>query len=184
MYQFDSSRPLDAMSAVQTKSTVRSHDEVVVLPLQPITNYTAETQVSTAEKLPTDLEKDATKLSDDQQLGQLISNLLKYGVLIASTIVLLGGILYLIHHGAEPADYQFFHGAASEFRSPTKVFTAVSSGSRRGIIQLGLLVLIATPITRVAVSLLAFIKLRDFTYIAITLLVLAGLIYSVIGAYF
>lgn len=125
----------------------------------------------------------ATKSLGDRQLEQFISNLLKYGVLLASTLVLMGGILYLIRHGAEPADYRFFQGTPSEFCSLGGVVTAVLSGSSRGIIQLGLLILIATPIARVAFSFLAFLQQRDVAYIFVTLCVLAGLIYSLIGAY-
>jgi uncharacterized membrane protein len=132
------------------------------------------------------IETNATKLSkraSDRILEQLLSNLLKYGVLLASAIVLIGGILYLIRHGGEPADYQFFQGEPAEFCSPVGVVRAVLSGSRRGLIQFGLLLLIATPMVRVVVSLLAFCWRRDFLYAIVTLLVLAGLIYSTLGAY-
>ena len=122
--------------------------------------------------------------STEEQRVQLLSKLLKYGVLLASFVVLVGGILYLIRHGGEPANYGFFQGEPSEFRSPSGVVTAVLSGSRRGIIQLGLLILIATPIARVAISFLTFLRQRDFTYVIITLFVLSGLLYSLIGAYF
>src|ERR687885_1853664 len=71
-------------------------------------------------------------------LEQFISNLLKYDVLLASALVLMGGILYLIRHGAEPADYRFFQGTPAEFCSLGGVVTAVLSGSSRGIIQLSL----------------------------------------------
>ncbi len=128
-------------------------------------------------------DTNVTKISSQQQLEQLLSNLLKYGVLLSSAIVLGGGVLYLIRHGAEPADYQIFRGEPSMFRSPAGVVRAVLSGRRRGIIQLGLLLLIATPVARVAFSLLAFLWQRDFTYVIVTLFVLAGLIYSFIGAY-
>jgi len=47
-----------------------------------------------------------------------------------------------------------------------------------GIIQLGLLLLIATPVARVAFSVVAFAAERDWLYVAITLIVLAILIYS------
>jgi len=124
-----------------------------------------------------------TKSKREQQLELLLSNLLKFGVFLASAVVLVGGILYLIRHGAEPADYRVFHGVPSEFRSPEGVINAVLSGRRRGIIQLGLLILIATPIVRVAVSFLTFLRQRDFVYVVVTFLVLSGLIYSLIGAY-
>ncbi|MCU0535488.1 MAG: DUF1634 domain-containing protein [Hydrococcus sp. Prado102] len=132
------------------------------------------------------IEKYATTVprrASDRILEQLLSNLLKYGVFLASAIVLIGGILYLIRHGGEPADYQFFQGEPAEFCSPIGVVRAVLSGSRRGLIQLGLLLLVATPMVRVVVSLLAFCWRRDFLYAMLTLLVLAGLIYSTLGAY-
>lgn len=137
--------------------------------------FTNDTQI--------DVKDNITPLVHEQQLEQFISQLLKYGVLLASGIVLVGGVLYLIRHGAEPADYRFFQGEPAEFRSPMGVLQAVLSGSRRGIIQLGLLILIATPITRVAFSFLAFLRQRDLVYIIVTLCVLVGLIYSLVGAY-
>ncbi|WP_017318629.1 DUF1634 domain-containing protein [Mastigocladopsis repens] len=146
----------------------------------------AQQRVSMVAKFPNDCEVDAnkegTKTLGELQLEQLLSNFLKYGVIFASSVVLIGGILYLIRHGAERADYQFFQGEPSDFRSPAGVLTAVLSGSRRGIIQLGLLLLVATPIIRVVISLFIFIRQREFTYVLITLIVLTALIYSLVGA--
>lgn len=130
--------------------------------------------------------------SSDETLDRLqeaklelwISNLLRYGVQLSSLIVLVGGILYLIHHHAEPVDYRVFQGEPAIYRSPSGVVQALLEGHRRGIIQLGLLVLIATPILRVLLSLVTFLRWRDYTYAAITFLVLSGLIYSFVSAYF
>jgi uncharacterized membrane protein len=147
-----------------------------------------EQRTSTVAQLPNrceiDVNKNVTKTSSEQQLEYLLSNLMKYGVLIASAVVFLGGILYLFHHGAEPARYHFFQGEPSEFCSPAGILKAVLSGSDRSIIQLGLLLLIATPILRVFMSLLAFLLQREFIYVIITLLVLTSLIYSFVGAYY
>ncbi|MFN6568478.1 DUF1634 domain-containing protein [Dendronalium sp. ChiSLP03b] len=131
-----------------------------------------------------DADENLMKTPTELQLANLLSNLLKYGVLIASAVVLVGGILYLIRHGAEPAGYGVFRGEPSEFRSPAGVLSAVLLGSRRGIIQLGLLLLIATPIVRVLISLVAFVLRREFIYALVTFLVLASLIYSLVGAYY
>jgi uncharacterized membrane protein len=49
------------------------------------------------------------------------------------------------------------------------------------IVQLGLVLLIATPVARVAMSLVAFILQRDRVYIVVTSIVLALLIYSLTG---
>jgi uncharacterized membrane protein len=125
-----------------------------------------------------------TKSASEKQLEYLLSNLLMYGVLIASAVVLFGGILYLIRHGSEPAEYQVFIGTPSEFHSPIGVVNAVFAGSRRGIIQLGLLILIAIPILRVIISFCTFLLQRNFIYVIITSLVLAGLTYSLVSAYY
>jgi uncharacterized membrane protein len=128
-------------------------------------------------------ERNVAKLVSEQQLEQFISNLLKYGVLLSSAVVLVGGILYLMRYGAEPADYRFFLGEPAAFCSPKGVMAEVLAGHYRGIIQFGILLLIATPVARVAFSFLAFLWRRDFAYVVLTFLVLAGLIYSFIGAY-
>jgi uncharacterized membrane protein len=131
-----------------------------------------------------DYPEERSETSPDARLGAILSHLLRYGVWIATATVLLGGILYLMRHGMEPVNYQIFHGEPDAFRSPQGVIDAVVSGQRRGIIQLGLLFLIVTPVLRVFVSLLFFIRQRDFIYVLITGLVLSGLLYSLLGAYF
>ncbi|MFN6518171.1 MAG: DUF1634 domain-containing protein [Nostoc sp. CreGUA01] len=175
-------------------SSVQPESKVIALNLLPENSHSdinrlEEQQLSTVSELPNSSEIDAN--NNEQKLKYLLSNLLQYGVLIATAVVLLGGILYLIHHGAEPARYQFFRGEPLQFRSPGGVVQAVLSGSDaygglrlRGIIQLGLLLLIATPILRVVVSLLVFLLKREFIYVIVTLLVLASLTYSLIAAYY
>ncbi|MBE9167624.1 DUF1634 domain-containing protein [Pleurocapsales cyanobacterium LEGE 06147] len=125
-----------------------------------------------------------TSSSYESTLKRFVSSLLKYGVLLASTIVFVGGILYLIICGTEPANYQFFREEPSELCSPVGVITAALSGNPLGIIQLGLFLLIATPVLRVALSFLIFLWQRDLLYGIVTLFVLSELIYSFIGAYF
>ncbi|HYX13625.1 MAG TPA: DUF1634 domain-containing protein [Nostoc sp.] len=191
MYKFNSS--------FRWTFLAQSDNEVVTLtlPQKDIDSNIKQLEQSnnTVAQLPNsceiDVNKNLTKTSSEQQLEYLLSNLMKYGVLIASAIVLLGGILYLIHDGAEPAGYHFFQGEPSEFRSPAGVVKAVLSGSDaygglrlRAIIQLGLLLLIAIPIVRVFISLLAFLLQREFIYVIVTLLVMTSLIYSLVGAYY
>lgn len=177
MYQFNS----DSSWVSPTKLELEGHDTSIPAPQFPLPQEAS----SCDDCLPNNnSDSEAIKTSTDVQLEDLLSNILKSGVFLACAIVLVGGVLYLIRHGAEPANYQSFHGEPSLFRSPVGVVHAISSGYYRGIIQLGLLILIATPVVRVAVSLLVFLHRRDFTYVVVTLLVLAGLIYSLTGAYF
>ncbi len=123
------------------------------------------------------------RILSERRFEQFIGNLLRGGVLLASVLVMVGGGEYLIRHGVEVPNYQFFQGEPAEFRNPLEVGTSILSGRNRGIIQLGLLLLIATPIVRVACSLLAFARQKDFTYVIVTLIVMFGLIYSLIGGY-
>lgn len=170
MYQVDSDRH-------RGLELVLPESKVVALPLQQ------EAPDCSGDALEVNTEKNVTNLSSDRELEQFISKLLKYGVLLASTVVLMGGIVYLMRYGAEPVDYRFFQGEPSLLCSPKGVVTAVLSGHCRAVIQLGLLLLVATPVARVVFSLWTFLRKRDFTYVILTLLVLAGLIYSFIGAY-
>ncbi len=146
----------------------------------------AETQViavdNISDKATISPEKAIPEISVTEPLAPLLSHLLKYGVLIASSVVLLGSVLYLIHHGFEPAEYEVFRGEPLKLRSLNGVVTAVLSGSYRGIVQLGLLLLVATPIMRVAVSLFTFLRLRDWNYVILTFIVLSALIYSFLPA--
>jgi uncharacterized membrane protein len=120
----------------------------------------------------------------DVNFERFISQLLKYGVLISSSLVLMGGMLYLFKHGSEAADYHFFHGEPQAYRSPMGVISAIAAGQRRGLIQLGLLGLIATPILRVMFSLFVFSWRRDYPFILVTGVVMSGLLYGLISAYF
>jgi uncharacterized membrane protein len=61
------------------------------------------------------------------------------------------------------------------------VVRSALQGDDRGVIMLGLLALIATPIARVAASIVAFARQRDWLYVALTAFVLAILLYSLIG---
>ncbi|ARV57347.1 hypothetical protein BZZ01_00735 [Nostocales cyanobacterium HT-58-2] len=117
----------------------------------------------------------------EHQIEQFVGNLLRLGVVFATSVVLIGGVLYLIRYGCSSTNYQFFRGEPADFRSPEGVATAVLLGRRRGVIQLGLLLLIATPIARVVFSLFAFVRQRDLTYTIITLIVLTGLVYSLLS---
>jgi uncharacterized membrane protein len=116
--------------------------------------------------------------STDQQLDQELGNLLRGGVMVAAAVVLLGGIVYLATRGGDPADHRTFHGEPEELCHPVGVVRAVLALDIRGVIQLGLLLLIATPVARVFFTVFAFARQRDWTYVAITLLVLGLLLYS------
>ena len=117
----------------------------------------------------------------DEQMDRIISVLLRSGVLISALVVLVGGIFYLIRYGAALPEYGVFRGEPADLRSVSGIVKDVLSFKSRGIIQFGLLLLIATPVARVAFSLLAFALQRDRTYVVVTLIVLSVLLYSLAG---
>jgi len=117
----------------------------------------------------------------DADIDQIIGNLLRIGVVVSSLIVLIGGGLYLRRHGNELPNYHIFYGEPSELRNVFGIIKTAFSYSGRGIIQFGLLLLIATPVMRVAFTVISFIIQRDLVYVSVTLIVLAVLLFSLAG---
>lgn len=115
-------------------------------------------------------------------MAVILGSLLRAGVLLSAAVVLCGASVYLSRHAHEAADYRVFRGEPSEYRTIPGVVQSVRNGRGRGLIQLGLLLLIATPITRVACSIVGFAIERDRLYVAFTLIVLATLLYSLLGS--
>ena len=115
---------------------------------------------------------------NDERVQNILGHLLRIGVTIAALVVLCGGVLYLVHHGQARADFSVFNGEPSALRSLDGIFDSAFSFEEQGIIQLGLLLLIATPIARVLFSVFAFALERDRMYVVITLIVLSTLLYS------
>jgi uncharacterized membrane protein len=115
-------------------------------------------------------------LSDERVEG-VIGNLLRIGVITSALVVCLGGMLYLMHDGRQPApDLHEF--APEELRSPVHIVREAETLQPLGLIMLGLLVLIATPVARVLFSVAAFALQRDSLYVFFTLFVLSVLLYS------
>ena len=110
---------------------------------------------------------------------QLIGRLLQIGVLIAAAVVLVGGVMLLV-----PARVRACVATFSTTASPLQGLIRISSGAfaldSMAIVQLGLVLLIATPVMRVALTLVAFALQRDRLYIVLTAVVLALLLYGLV----
>lgn len=119
----------------------------------------------------------------DKKIEDILGNLLRAGVAFSAAVVFLGAVIYLAKHGRSPADYRVFEGEPSELRSVPGIVRGALDLSGRGIIQLGLLLLIATPVARVILSIWGFAEERDRMYVAFTVIVLAILIFSLAGSF-
>lgn len=119
--------------------------------------------------------------SEDERVELALAMLLRAGVIVAAMLVLAGGLLHLIQHGGQHPDYQHFAGEPGELQQPGRILALALRGSPEGLIQLGVLVLLTTPVLRVAFSLIAFARERDRTYVVLTSVVLLVLVLSLAG---
>jgi uncharacterized membrane protein len=119
----------------------------------------------------------------DDRIERIIGTLLRTGVIVAAAVVVVGAAIFLMRHGNERPDYSIFRGERSELRSVRRIVAAALAGGGRATIQLGLLLLVATPVARVIFSVAGFALERDRPYVVMTLLVLAILLFSLAGGH-
>ncbi len=112
------------------------------------------------------------------RLERQVARLLRAGVATAALVVLAGGLFYLARYGAQPVHLGVFRGEPEALRTIPGIVREVARLGSRGCIQFGLLVLIATPVLRVALACAAFLHQRDWRYAAISAMVLAVLLGS------
>ena len=110
----------------------------------------------------------------------LMGNMLRYGVLISALFVFLGAVIYLVQHRNEKPQYHLFSGEPFRFINLRQIFKNAVKGQARSLIQLGLLLLIATPIARIVFSIIGFILEKDYLYVTITTVVLLIIILSLL----
>ncbi len=120
---------------------------------------------------------------DEQKLENLIAQLLRAGVVASALVVIAGAVFYLGTHPRSWVDFRTFRGEPEELKTVHGIVSCAFSGQARCIMQLGLLLLIATPVARVIFSAVAFTIEGDRMYLLFTLIVLAVLLYSLFGSF-
>jgi uncharacterized membrane protein len=124
---------------------------------------------------------DAQQKAEEKHFDEMISLLLRTGVIVSSIVVLIGGIFYLVQSGMLKPVYHPFRGEPANLRELRDVVRGVFTRSPRRWMQFGLLLLVATPVARVTLCVITFIKEKDRTYIVLTLIVLSVLVFGLIG---
>jgi uncharacterized membrane protein len=119
---------------------------------------------------------------NDQRLEGMIGSLLRIGVLSAAALVLFGGVIYLAQHGTQPVSYRTFVAGPEKLRTFGGIVRSAAHLESDGLMQFGLLLLIATPVARVVFAAVGFQLERDRLYVAISLIVLAVLVFSLLHA--
>ena len=117
---------------------------------------------------------------DDARMELIMGRLLQAGVLLAAAVVLLGGVMVLFAHGGERTNYRVFVAKPLELRHPAALLRRIAHGDAAAIIELGILLLVATPICRVIFAVVGFAIERDRLYVAISLTVLAVLLFGML----
>ncbi len=110
---------------------------------------------------------------EERDVELFIGKLLRYGVILSSIITIAGGIIYVFQHPHEQPSFKTFVGAPEYLRELSTIIPKVFQLDGLAIVQLGVAVLIATPILRIAFSILAFAIEKDRMYVVITCIVLA-----------
>jgi uncharacterized membrane protein len=122
-------------------------------------------------------------------MSAVIGSLLRYGVVLSAIIVIAGVIRLATASGLSDTDGLLAYSATAV---PHGAFTLSVSGFFIGLaafdpyslIELGVLVLIATPVARVTTSVLLFAAERDRIYVLITAVVLSLLLFSMLATPF
>lgn len=115
---------------------------------------------------------------EEVRLERSIARLLRAGVLVASLLLVAGLSVYLWRNPSLLVSYRVFRGEPPYYREPLAIVDLAAQGRGRGLIQLGLLVLIATPLLRVVLTLVAFARRRDWLYVLFAAIVLTVLLYG------
>jgi uncharacterized membrane protein len=119
---------------------------------------------------------------DDARMEMIMGRLLQVGVLLSATVVLAGGVMYMIGHAGERSNYRAFTAAPIQLRHPAAMLRGIARGDAVAFIELGILLLVATPICRVIFAVIGFALERDRLYVAISLAVLAVLLFGMFRA--
>jgi uncharacterized membrane protein len=119
-----------------------------------------------------------------RRMERLISGLLRGGVLISLVVILLGTLITFLHHpeylSSTTELQRLTRPGAAVPQTVRDVLAGVGALDGPSIVALGLLLLMATPVLRVGVSIVGFALERDRLYVLITSTVLGLLILSLL----
>jgi uncharacterized membrane protein len=117
----------------------------------------------------------------DRDLQVIIGWILRAGVTVSMLIVFIGGVIFVWRHGQSIPDYKKFKGVPDFIHDTHGIINGALNFKGQAIIQLGIMLLIATPILRVAFSAIGFILEKDYLYTALTVVVLLIILASMLS---
>lgn len=118
--------------------------------------------------------KKETEKDGGRDLRRTLGLTLRWGVTVACAIALTGGAVYLLRHGNEPvSDYSVFDASHPSYTTLEGIFGGFFNFEAWGVIQVGVIALLLTPVMRVVLSLIDFSRRHDWLYAFISAVVLA-----------
>jgi uncharacterized membrane protein len=120
---------------------------------------------------------------NDTDIQLLLSKVLRAGTIISMSVVFLGGMLYIYRHGHSVVNYHKFTGIPDFIRYTSRLIPGAISFKGQSIIQIGIILLIFTPILRVFFSFIGFFLEKDYLYTCISVLVLVIIFASMLSGH-
>lgn len=118
------------------------------------------------------------KRDTEGSLQHVVSFVLRAGVIVSASVGLISGIFNLAQRAGDRVAFPHFTGTAEADRQIPSILTNALHLRPRAMMMVAILLLLLTPIVRVIVSLLGFIKEKDRVYVVVTTVVLITLLAS------
>ncbi|KQS92044.1 DUF1634 domain-containing protein [Chryseobacterium sp. 09-1422] len=119
----------------------------------------------------------------DVDLNRSVGNLLRLGVILSVITSLIGFIKLFMEGFKMPRKYKLLDMGTSSEKVWSHFWETLCKGEGMAIIQLGILMLIFTPLMRIIFALIGYLKEKDYTYVIISSIVLAIMAVSFFTGY-
>jgi uncharacterized membrane protein len=114
-------------------------------------------------------------------IHQGMTLLLRLLTMVAGMVILLGGILLLVRRGYAVTRFHTFAGEPASLRFVSQIAAGAFHRDSLATVQFGILLLIATPVIRIAFIGIEYVAERDWLYLVVAIIVLAVLGSSLVG---
>lgn len=117
----------------------------------------------------------------ERELDLVVGRLLQIGVLLAAVVVCVGLPMYLATHANAVADFHVFQRQPEQLRHVGSILAGALRLDAGSMVQLGVLLLVLTPVARVLFTFVAFALHRDRAFVLLSGIVLALLLFGLIS---
>ena len=119
----------------------------------------------------------------DVDLNRSVGNLLRLGVILSVVTSLIGFVKLFMEGFEMPKKYRLLNMGTSSEKVWGHFWETLCKGEGMAIIQLGILMLIFTPLMRIIFALIGYLKEKDYVYVVISSIVLAIMAVSFFTGY-